>query len=159
MEKVGLFPVLLAAACLTAGLYGALHNQISYTVAPDYFHDRKFRQFQIPEHLHDRRGAALVGWYASWWMGVFIGIPLLVVGLILPGWKAYAVHCLLAFAVVAATALIVGLAALVHATCTIHHPYFRAGQMHDSSYLGGFLGILTGSAYLVVQWLRLRHRR
>ena len=29
-----LFPVLLLAGCLSAGLYGALHNQISYSGQP-----------------------------------------------------------------------------------------------------------------------------
>src|SRR5205814_10033702 len=112
MGKVALFPVLLIAACLTAGLYGALHNQISYTVSPDYFHAFKFHQFGIPEQLRGRVGASIVGWHASWWMGLFIGVPVLLVGLILPGWKVYLSRCLIAFAVVAGTALLVGLGAL-----------------------------------------------
>ena len=35
MIKVALVPVLLIVACLLAGVYGALHNQISYTVSPE----------------------------------------------------------------------------------------------------------------------------
>ena len=49
MEKILLFPLLLAAGCIISGLYGAFHNQISYTVSPDYFHAFKFDQFGIPE--------------------------------------------------------------------------------------------------------------
>jgi hypothetical protein len=166
MGKVALFPVLLIAACLVAGLYGAFHNQISYTVSPDYFHAFKFHQFDIPEGLRGRVGASIVGWYASWWMGILIGVPLLLVGLILPGWKSYLKHCLIAFAVVAGTALLVGLGALAFAYCTISESslpanwyldkvadrpaFVRAGTMHDFSYLGGFLGIVTGSLYLIV---------
>ena len=56
MVKVALFPALLIVACLTAGVYGALHNQISYTVSPDYFHAFKFHQFGIPEGLRGRLG-------------------------------------------------------------------------------------------------------
>ncbi len=119
MGKIILFPLLLLAGCLVAGLYGALHNQISYTVSPDYFHALKFHQFGIPSSLQGRMGAALVGFLASWWMGLFIGVPVLIVGLILPGWKAYGSRCLVAFAVVAGTALVVGLAALIHARLTI----------------------------------------
>ena len=48
------FHVLLAAGCLNAGVYGALHNQISFTVSPDYFFAFKFRQFGIPEEFRDR---------------------------------------------------------------------------------------------------------
>jgi hypothetical protein len=31
MAKLTLFPALLVAACIVAGVYGALHNQISYS--------------------------------------------------------------------------------------------------------------------------------
>jgi hypothetical protein len=165
MKKLALFPVLLIAACLIAGLYGALHNQISYTVSPDYFHGYKFDQFGIPESLHGRIGASIVGWHASWWMGLFIGLPLLIVGFILPGWRSYLRGCLFAFAVAAVTALVVGLGALVYATLTISegslphgYPYSvafaRAGTMHDFSYLGGFVGIITGTLYLIVERVR-----
>jgi hypothetical protein len=174
MQRVLLVPVLFAAACLFAGLYGILHDQISYTVAPDYYHGFKFYQFDIPNHLQNRLGAALVGWHASWWMGILIGAPLLIVGLILPDGKTYFKHVLLSFAVVAATALAVGLAALAYAYCTITPdsvPAFRlpregidgaaferAGFMHHFSYLGGFLGIVTGAAYLVFAKVRLARR-
>ena len=61
MAKLALFPVLLAAACIVAGVYGALHNQISYSVSPEYFFAFKFHQFGIPEHLQNRIGASIVG--------------------------------------------------------------------------------------------------
>jgi hypothetical protein len=168
---VALFPVLLVAGCLVAGTYGALHDQISYTVSPDYFHAFKFDQFGIPDGLRGRVGAAVVGWQASWWMGLVIGVPVLLVGLVLPNWRAYATRCLVAFAVVAGTALAVGLGALAWASFTITESslpgywypegvadkvaFARAGTMHNFSYLGGFIGIVTGSLYLVVERVRL----
>ncbi len=88
MAKATLLPVLLVAGCLISGLYGMLHNQISYTVAPEYFHAFKFDQFAIPNGLHNRIGASIVGWQASWWMGLIIGVPILLVGLIMPDAKA-----------------------------------------------------------------------
>jgi MFS family permease len=175
MIKLAPFPVLLMAGCVIAGLYGALHNQISYTVSPDYFHSFKFHQFRIPEHLRGRMGAAIVGWRASWWMGLVIGVPVLLVGLTLPGWKTYLSRCLVAFAVVAGTALFVGLVALAIASLTISdtslpeywYPdqtidktaYARAGTMHNFSYAGGLFGIITGSLYLVGERKRLVKRR
>jgi hypothetical protein len=174
MAKFALFPVLLIAGCLVAGCYGALHNQISYTVSPDYFHAYKFQQFGIPEDLRGRIGASIVGWRASWWMGFFIGIPVLVVGSIVPGWRGYLSRSLVAFAVVAGTALLVGLGALVYASITISEAslplhwypdgvadkaaFARAGAMHNFSYLGGFLGIVTGSLYSIVTRVRLSRR-
>jgi len=42
MRKLALFPFLLAAGCGISGLYGAAHDQISYSISPDYFHALKF---------------------------------------------------------------------------------------------------------------------
>jgi hypothetical protein len=168
--KIAMVPVLMVAACLVAGLYGSAHNQISYTVSPDYFHAYKFIQFDIPEHLRNRVGAGIVGWHASWWMGILIGCPVLCVGLMLPDRRTYVTRCLRAFGIVAGTALVVGLAALVCACFTIteadpnwQYPdgvtdkvaFDRAGTMHYFSYLGGFLGILTATVYLIVARVRL----
>ncbi len=175
MTKLGLFALLLIAACLVAGLYGALHNQVSYTVSPDYFFAFKFRQFAIPEGLHNRVGASIVGWYASWWMGLCIGLPVLSIALIMPDAKSYLFFGLLAFAVVAVTALLVGLGGLVYAYLAIpeaamadywcpagvadRSAFVRAGVMHDCSYLGGAIGIITASVFLVLARNRLVTRR
>jgi hypothetical protein len=107
-------------------------------------------------------------------MGLFIGVPVLLVGLILLGWRVYLSRCLIAFAVVAGTTLLVGLGGLVYGCLTITasslpdywYPYqvvdrvafARAGTMHNFSYQGGFFGIITGSLYLIVERLRRTNR-
>jgi hypothetical protein len=176
MKKLALFPLLLVIGCALTGLYGALHDQISYSISPDYFHPFKFEMFAIPESLHNRIGASLVGWRASWWMGVLIGVPVLFVGLIMPDRKTYLIRSLIAFAVVAATALVVGLAALAYASLTItatnlpnymYPPdvidkvaFARVGTMHNFSYLGGFVGIVVAVLFLFIARFRLsRHAR
>jgi hypothetical protein len=174
MAKLLLFPVLLVAACIVAGVYGALHNQISYTVSPDYFFAFKFHQFAIPEDFRNRMGAAIVGWEASWGMGLILGVPVFLLGLILPDWKTYRTHGLVAIVVVAGTTLVVGFGALVFGYFTISEgslpdywypqevvdcvAFARAGTMHNFSYLGGGIGIITGSAYLIAarSWLTKR---
>jgi hypothetical protein len=117
--KALLFPVLLIVGCLMAGLYGALHNQISYTVSPDYFHAFKFEQFRLSGEFHNRLGASIVGWCATWWMGLVIGIPVLLLALIMPGWKTYLTQSLVAILVVVLTALAIGLAGLAWASWNI----------------------------------------
>ena len=165
LDKIYVFPVLLIAACLTAGVYGAVHNQISYTVSPEYFHVFKFKQFDIAPEYRNRFGAAMVGWYASWWMGFLIGVPVLLVGLIMPGVRLYWNRSLQSFVVVAVTALLVGLGALEYASMTVTEEmlsdywipdrvtdglaFTRAGTMHNFSYTGGFIGIVTGSVFLI----------
>jgi hypothetical protein len=174
VNKIFFLLPLLAVSCLFAGLYGVVHNQISYTVSPDYFHAFKFDQFSIPDSLRGRVGASIVGWEAAWWMGIVIGEPVVLVGLILPGWRAYVTQTLMAFVVAATTALVVGLGGLAYACFSIGgsslppfvYPvgidrvsFARAGLMHDFSYLGGLLGIVVAVAYLVVVRFRPRQSR
>lgn len=63
---------LLGAA--VAGLYGAVHDQISYTVSPEYFTKLKFHQFAAANFGWPPRAfAAEVGFLGSWWVGLIAG--------------------------------------------------------------------------------------
>lgn len=147
---------LLALAALAAGLFGALHNQVSYTVGPSYFTDLKFAQFRIPEMLHGRVGAALVGWRASWWMGLVIGVPAFGLGmLLLPAealWRAGA-RAVLRVVLFAALGAALGLISAPFLREQMHlvlprgvsdpEGFFRAGMMHNGAYLGGLAGLIA----------------
>jgi len=168
MKKAMLIPLLLTIGCIIAGIYGVLHNQISYTVSPDYFHEFKYHQFRLETSMPGRIGASIVGWNASWWMGLVIGIFIVPLGCVIPETKRYFLGIMKAYAVVALTALVVGLSALLVAYLsikpesvgeiirygnTITHPvqFVRAGAMHNFSYLGGLIGIVTGIIWIFVE--------
>jgi len=159
-----LLPLLLFS-CLLAAVYGAVHNQISYTVAPGYFHEFKFQQFWIDPSLQNRWGASLVGALASWWMGLVLGIPIYLTALFVKGdgafWRCY----MKAATLVVVATLAMGIGALGMAWLTIdaeNLPWWmagrkvsdpvafaRAGMMHNFSYLGGLVGAGIGLAYTV----------
>lgn len=62
---------LLGVGSLVAGTYGILHDQVTYTLAPEYFTKFKFLQFQLTESpLPDRFPAGVVGFLATWWVGL-----------------------------------------------------------------------------------------
>ena len=174
-HKLVLLPPLVVLACLAAGIYGMAHDQLSYTVSPDYFHHLKFQQFGIGEHFHDRVGAAIVGWGATWWMGLVVGLPLSVVGLIIRGRRAYLLAVCKSFVLAIGTAVALGLAGLVFAkanTLTYWHrnypfpegvtdqeAFLEVGMMHNASYIGGGLGLLGGLVYLLVAGFKQRRER
>ncbi len=173
MARLLYFLPLLLFSCLLAGLYGALFNQISYTVAPAYFHEFKFSEVGVDPGLQSRLGAVLIGAMASWWMGLILGLPLFLVGLLIRDdgvfWRSY----LVAVALTVVTALLCGLAALGYAALSytpaslpawmagreVAQPvaFARAGTMHMSSSLGGVVGAGIALGYMIAQaW---RHRR
>lgn len=173
MIKLVLIPVLLIIACLIAGVYGVVHNQISYTVAPEYFTQFKFYQFQIDEDIPERIGAAIVGWNAAWWMGIVIGIVLIPLGLLLPGNGNYFWGMIRVFGIVATTTLVIGLVALAIAFLIVDKDmigeisrydnemnddvaFARAAIMHNFSYLGGLIGIIAGGFTILCLRRRLK---
>ena len=164
--------VLFLLACVLPGVYGAIHNQISYSISPEYFTKYKFEQFQIAAALPPRFGAAVVGWKASWFMGLLIGVFLLPAGMVLlPGVRRYFLSMLVVMAVVLATTIVVAAGGLVLATWTLDASncgefsrygnaidndlaFARAGALHNASYLGGGLGILTGAITIYIMAIR-----
>lgn len=171
MHRFVLSLILFAIACVASGLYGALHNQISYTVSPEYFTKFKFEQFEIEPNVPDRVGAAIVGWQASWWMGLAVGVFLIPFGLLIRGSSAYFYGMLRVFAIVTLTAIACGVIALLVSCFTItpstvgnvkvyeneiSNPvaFFRAGAMHNFGYAGGLAGIITGGLSIIRQFLR-----
>lgn len=165
-KKLKSFLALVALSILAAGLFGALHNQLSYTVGPTYFHDLKFGQFGIADDLQNRLGASVVGWRASWWMGLIVGLPAFVIGFAMfddeRSYFGTGVGCI--FIVVMVT-LLASMGGLVFGLIWADSPivevvplpvgmtdrmdFVRAGLMHDMSYLGGLVGAVLS---IVVMW-------
>ncbi|MGF1455812.1 MAG: hypothetical protein ACFB6R_10590 [Alphaproteobacteria bacterium] len=165
--KLLLAPLLLLASALIAGLYGAFHNQVSYTVSPDYFHTFKFVQFAIPEDLRNRWGAAWVGVRASWWMGAILGVPVLLLSLRVKGAHAFIRTVLMAALTVAAVAILVGLMALTAAVLVVGPEtvppwiyqlglkrdaairFLWAAVMHDAAYAGALIGAIAAGLIIL----------
>jgi len=163
MTNLGKFPtffLLIVLAALCAAIFGALHNQLSYSVGPGYFHIIKFPQFDLPADIAPRLGAAIVGAQASWLMGAIIGIPAFIYGLVrVPTARTYlaaglgstgpvvflsASAALLGFVSELVLAAPGWLADLIPIPADIDRAEFlRAGMMHEASYLGGALGALV----------------
>lgn len=150
--------------CLIAGAYGALHDQLSYTISPDYFLVFKFDQFKISPDLPPRVGAAMVGWLASWWMGIVIGPLLYILADKNSGPNSRTPAMLRGLALLLVTTIVCGGVALAYGWLTINHAnvwpthggvrdsiaFARVGTMHAGSYLGGLLGLIV--AWIDMQW-------
>lgn len=159
---LGKFPsffLLVALAAISAAVFGALQNQLSYSVGPSYFHGLKFPQFGIAEGTAPRFGAAQVGLMASWWMGALVGLPAFVLGLFtVPSAQSYlaagigAIGLVLVLATFSALAGLVGglladATGLLDAVLALpqgveRSDFLRAGFMHEASYVAGGLGAL-----------------
>ena len=97
MNKPIAFLLIVVIAPILGGIYGVIHDQITYSVSEEYYTKFKFIQFGLdnwglghnigtekaPEIniAAPRIGAAIIGILATWWVGLIIGIFLGLVGL------------------------------------------------------------------------------
>ena len=68
--------ILLVTGCsaLLAGFYGVAHDQITYSLSPEYFTRLKFAQFAYADfELPPRLFAGIIGFLATWWVGLIAG--------------------------------------------------------------------------------------
>src|SRR3954468_17526608 len=74
LRRFGVMVRITVLGALAAAAYGALHDQISYAISPEYFTKMKFRQFSYANFgWPPRLFAAEVGFLATWWVGLVAG--------------------------------------------------------------------------------------
>mgnify|MGYP001462616172 CR=1 FL=1 len=172
MKKFLTLLLLVIVSCFIGGLYGALHDQLSYTISPEYFTKFKFIQFGLSDATDEailprpRIGAAIVGFLAAWWMGVPISLILGLVGLIHDHWRKMLRVTLRAIIVTIGVAFLTGLVGLVIGKVCLGKigvdwwlpenlidtsNFIAVGSLHNFSYLGGLTGLIAGIIYSVQQ--------
>ena len=122
--------MILIIAPFLGGVYGILHDQITYSISEEYYTKFKFVQFGIGdwglgENIgtitnheirldNPRFGASIVGTLATWWVGMIIGIILGFIGLIHSNGKMMFKTTMKAFLLTTGIALLTGIAGLVY---------------------------------------------
>jgi hypothetical protein len=161
IRKIGVLLLFVPAAVLVAGLFGMIHDQISYTVSGEYFTQFKFLQFRLLDpDVPERIRAAEVGFLASWWMGIPLGLLCGSAGLLQRSPALMRRALLWSLLLVTAFTLTIALAGLGFGwirTETVDIAGYRgwyippnvgdlrrflcAGYMHNAAYLGGALSV------------------
>lgn len=147
---------------LVAGAYGVVHDQITYSIGPEYFTQFKFYQFRWANPgMGERAFVSCIGFLATWWVGLVVGW--LLARRMLPN-QSRSVACrniLKGFAVVFVTGILFGLGGYVYGRflsleadhsaladvfdrLRISDPqsFMRVGYIHNAGYLGGLVGLV-----------------
>lgn len=174
MKKILTFLLLILISSLLGGLYGILHDQLTYSIATEYYTKFKFYQFglldegQVKNFTNPRLYVSIVGFLATWWMGLFIGSFLAVVGFIHSEWKLMFTITLKAFLLTMLIAFLTGLIGLAYGHLFLADlpkeefsnwylpenlidftSFIKVGSMHNFSYLGGVIGLAVGMMYSI----------
>lgn len=172
MRKLFTLLTIILGGCLVAGLYGILHDQLTYTISPEYYTKFKFHQFGL---MYDGNEAiveyprifvSIVGFLATWWVGIPIALVLGLFSLhshrrfmLEISFKGFIVVILISF-LSGLYGLYQGFSYLSQLPRETFHRWFiphdlvdfesfiAVGSMHNESYVGGFVGLFGGIAYI-----------
>lgn len=165
MRKFGVFTSFIFIAILVAGVYGILHDQITYTISPEYFTKFKYIQFGFEPELFGghRQTVAVIGFLATWWMGLFISIPLGLSSLIFSTHKIMMKILWKAIILVLLTTAIAGIAGFLYGKLYLaekavswllpeklsdSNAFIIVGSMHNFSYAGGVIALISSLVYI-----------
>lgn len=154
-------------SAILAGIYGIIHDQITYSISPEYFTKFKYVQFGFDpqDYGGHRPTVAIIGFLATWWTGIIIGIGLGLTALIYKTHKKMFAAIKKAILLVFTIAILTGLVGFFYGKSHLikvgvnwwlpdnlvdKSNFIVVGSIHNFSYLGGLLGLLTGTIYLIV---------
>lgn len=180
MRKFAIFLLIVGVAIVIAAIYGVGHDQVTYSISPEYYTKYKFIQFNLADsgaaqHMTQPRSAVvMVGVKASWWMGAIIGAVLGLFALFFRDSDRMFQSAIQALGIVLLVAIVSALFGYQygHGTLAVRgvswwippnvvdRPAFiTAGTIHNASYLGGAIGLLAGIIFLLIKNARLRKRQ
>ncbi len=166
MKYVLRFLGITIIATLMAGLYGILHDQFTYTLAPEYYTHFKFQQFALQDlgATDPRLAVSIVGFFATWWAGWIIGTVLAILVMIFDRpehqWKK-GMGALFRTLIIAFGTGLLGLAygsLFLNETSiswnlptglTNPQAFINVGSMHNFSYIGALLGLLASGFWIL----------
>lgn len=159
-------------ATIIAGIYGIIHDQITYTISSEYFTKFKFIQFNLANEndvnkIKFPRGfVAVVGFLATWWFGLFLGFILGLFNLLQSSWERMLLISSKAILIAVGIAFLTGIVGLLFGFVVLSYEpkssfvnwfipenlenfknYIAVGSMHNFSYLGGILGLIVAMIY------------
>ena len=178
MKKFLVLITIIIIAPLIGGLYGILHDQFTYSISPEYYTKFKFYQFGFADigteaiFPNPRIQVSLVGFMATWWMGLPIGLILGFFGLRHSTPKQMFKITMKSIVVTIIVAFITGIIGLAYGKFFLSNNgvdwwfpenlidrenFISVGSMHNFSYLGGVLGLIMGIIYNIKQKAKVEH--
>jgi hypothetical protein len=165
--------IALAGSAVAAG-YGAVHDQVSYAISPEYFTRMKFRQFAWADFgWPPRLFASEIGALATWWVGLIGGWLLARFGLAELSMHERRRHTARAFGLVFATAIVGGLIGAVVGMVEARGDlagwedwrqmldlqdlpgFVVVARLHAGGYIGALAGVVLGFVYARQQRTRV----
>lgn len=176
MRRGLFFIVTILASILLASIFGIIHDQITYTISPEYYTKFKFVQFDLVDlnrklQLEHRFLVTLVGIFATWWTGLIIGAMLGFIGLFTPTIRQAIRMTFQNLMIIFLTTAFFSVLGFVFAkvfppeilyewfesySITDSKSFMTVGYIHNASYIGGLVGLILRMIQSFVLVISLR---
>lgn len=175
MRKFAIVNITIFTCILLAGLYGIVHDEITYSISHEYFTKFKYEQFGFQPAWFggERQTVAVIGFLATWWTGLFIGFVLGLTALIFKEHRAMWNAIKRAIPLVFCFAIASGIIGYVYGRLVLtktgvdwwlpdnlidKDSFIVVGSIHNFSYLGGLVGLIAG-IYCLIKLKRIESRQ
>jgi len=168
--KIIVFIVVLLLAIILGAGYGIAHDQLTYTISPEFYTKYMFYQFGLWDEAQfnadNHRGlVSMVGVMSTWWVGLIIGVVLGAIGMRQTTWQRMLGRTVLAMLLAIFIAALVGLGGLLYGFLTFPNlspetiiatvpedvigasNFYIVSRMHNFSYAGGAIGLLVAGVW------------
>lgn len=168
MKKLLTLFLIILIAPTVGGIYGIIHDQLTYSISYEYYTKFKFIQFGFIDFgteailPNPRISVSVVGFLATWWMGLPIGFILGLVGLVHKDSEQMFKITMKGILMTVIVAFLIGVIGLVYGYFYLAErgvnwwlpdnlidktSFIAVGSMHNFSYLGGLIGLLVACIY------------
>jgi hypothetical protein len=165
MRAFGIFSTTLFCCIVLAGAYGIVHDQLTFSISPEYFTQFKYQQFgfQATQFGGDRATVAIIGFLATWWTGLIIGLFVGATGFIFRTYAEMKHAIFSGVAVVFCTTVLSGIIGFIRGRFFLdsnsidwwipgevmdRDSFVTVGSIHNYSYLGGAIGLVLAIIYM-----------
>ncbi|MDF1815917.1 MAG: hypothetical protein P1V20_27200 [Verrucomicrobiales bacterium] len=167
LKSFGILLALTAAGALMSGVYGIIHDQITYSLSPEYFTRFKFFQFyKVDPGMGERIFAGVIGFLATWWIGAILGWSFGRLSMTKPSFDPHPTEVIYALILALTITAAGGLAGYLYASSRLDQPrdswdlwkasfqiedmpaFHRVGIIHNMGYIGGAVGAVIAGVRL-----------
>lgn len=171
MFKMLNFVLIIAVSIGIAGVYGIIHDQITYSISDEYYTLFKFEQFGINDWgiTNVRVKAGVIGFLATWWVGFFLGLIYAIISLFFSGKEVLKI-ALKAVIINIGVAIVFGIIGFIYGALFLEaeslnwsipeqtknvQNFINVGSIHNFGYLGGLAGLFIGAYYQIKQMRKI----
>lgn len=169
-KKIGVLVFIIILSVLLGAAYGIAHDQLTYTISPEFYTKFMFYQLELFDEGIGPTGelrytVTLAGIMSTWWVGLIIGVVLGAIGMRQAIWQRMLGRTLLAMLLAIFIAALVGLSGLLYGFLTFPNlspetilsitpedvidasNFYIVSCMHNFSYAGGAIGLLVAGVW------------